>query len=111
MISRRGLFTALAGLAAAPVAAKEVIVGIDFGINPSVVIAQHRYSEAPTLGNWLDLRDECRGIGSSLKRSHPMQMLIAPRSAGGEWPYDEDFEEREGATVRVAFMGRRFKDA
>lgn len=36
MITRRSLFASLAGLAAAPGVAKEVVIGMDFGTSPAI---------------------------------------------------------------------------
>lgn len=37
MITRRSLFASLAGLAAVPIVAKQVVIGMDFGTAPAVV--------------------------------------------------------------------------
>lgn len=36
------------------------------------------------------------------------ELDIAPRSAGGRWPYDFDFEETPYGLYRVSWWGRKF---
>lgn len=58
MITRRSLFASLAGLAVAPIVAKEVVIGVDFGTAPAVVAYES--------DNWYLVSYEAR---SNLSRS------------------------------------------